>query len=119
VASGKFPRLFDRDSLTMMNFLTVDDCARLRGAKRKLLREFDHILRDTLAAVERRARKLDLSAEEVETACVTVMMSVAAGAALESAESPADVTDANFSAVARDALGWAKHKSGGLCDRRR
>ena len=50
--------------------------------------------------------------------CVTVLMSVAAGAALKSAESAADVTDAKFSAVASDALGWAKQKAGGLCDRR-
>jgi hypothetical protein len=40
----------------MTNFLTVDDCARLRGAKRKLLRQFDYILRDALVAVERSAR---------------------------------------------------------------
>jgi hypothetical protein len=46
------------------------------------------------------------------------MMSVAAGAALKSAGSPRDVTDADFSAVACNALRWAKHKVGGLSDRR-
>jgi hypothetical protein len=103
----------------MTNFLTVDDCARFHGAKRKLLREFDRVLRDALVEVEQTARELDLGEEEVETACVTVMMSVVAGAALKSAGTPADVTDANFSAVAIDALGWAKHKVDGICDRRR
>ena len=102
----------------MARFLTVDDCARLRGAERELLREFDNILRDTLLEVEQRARGLHLSKEEVEKACVTVLMSVAAGVAVESAESPTDVSDANFSAVASDALDWAKHKVGGLHDRR-
>ena len=104
--------------MTMTNFLTVTDCARLRGAKRKLLREFDRVLRDALVEVEQTARELDLGDEEVETACVTVMMSVAAGAALKSAGSSTDVTDVDFSAVACNALRWAKHKVGGLSDRR-
>lgn len=71
----------------MTNFLTVDDCTKLGKAKRRLLREFDYVLRDALAATQRAARQLNLSEEEVETACVTVMMSVAAGAALKPAQS--------------------------------
>ena len=56
---------------------------------------------------------LDLEDEEVGTACVTVMMTVVAAS-----ESPADVTEAHFSAIARDALAWAKHRAGGLGDRK-
>ncbi len=97
----------------MTNFLTVDDCARLQGAKRELLRKFDHTLRDTLVEVERSARELDLSEENIEAACVTVMLSVAASAALKTAGNSAAVTDAKFSAIACDALAWAKHKARG------
>jgi hypothetical protein len=46
------------------------------------------------------------------------MMTVVAGAALAASESPADVTEAHFSAIARDALAWAKHRAGGLGDRK-
>ena len=87
-----------------MTFPTVTDCARLRGPKRDLLHELDHLLRDVLVATQYKARKLDLMDEGVETACVTVMMSVAAGAALAAAESHAEVTDASFAAAACDAL---------------
>jgi hypothetical protein len=100
-----------------MTFLTIDDCAGLRGAKRDLLHELDHLLRDVLVATRYKARELDLAGEEVETACVTVMMSVVAGAALAAAESPADVTDASFAAVARDALAAARQRSGAISDR--
>jgi len=99
-------------------FPTVGDCAGLRGPTRDLLHEFDHLLRDALVATQRRARELDLVDEEVDTACVTVMMSVVAGAVLAAAESPAHVTDANFAAIARDALAWAKRRVDGAGERR-
>jgi hypothetical protein len=95
-----------------MTFPTVIDCARLRGAKRELLHELDHLLRDVLVATQFKARELDLMGEGVETACVTVMMSVAAGAALAAAESPSDVTDTSFAAAASDALASAKQRPG-------
>jgi hypothetical protein len=101
-----------------MVFPTVGDCAGLRGATRELLHEFDHLLRDALVATQYRARQLDLVDEEVETACVTVMMSVVAGAVLAAAQSPADVTDAKFAAIARDALAWAKQRVGDASERR-
>jgi hypothetical protein len=101
-----------------MAFPSVRDCVGLSGAKRDLLHEFDHLLRDALVATQRKARKLDLEDEEVGTACLTVMMTVVAGAALAASESPADVTEAYFSAIARDALAWAKHRAGGLGDRK-
>jgi hypothetical protein len=91
---------------------TVEDCTGLSGAKRDLLHEFDHLLRDALVATQHKARKLDLEDEDVGPACVTVMMTVAAGAALAASQSPADVTDAHFSAIARDALAWAKRSLG-------
>lgn len=97
-----------------MAFPTVDDCMGLSGAKRALLHEFDGLLRDALRSVQHRARKLDLDEEDVESACVTVMMTVAAGAALEASETPADVTAARFSTIARDALAWAKHRMSGF-----
>jgi predicted thioredoxin/glutaredoxin len=101
-----------------MIFPTVDDCAGLRGVTRDLLHEFDHLLRDALVATRHRARQLDLADEEVETACVTVMMSVVAGAVLAAAQSPADVSDAKFAAIARDALAWAKQRVGDTSERR-
>ena len=100
-----------------MLFPTVEDCAGLTGAKRKLLRDFDHLLRDALATTQRKARKLDPDDREIETACVTVMMTVVAGAALAASPSPADVTDTQFSSLAHNALAWAKRKLG-LGDRR-
>ena len=39
---------------------TVEDCTGLSGAKRDLLHEFDHLLRDALVATQHKARKLDL-----------------------------------------------------------
>jgi hypothetical protein len=95
-----------------MPFPTVDECIGLSGAKRELLHEFDHLLRDALQAMRRKALHLSLECEEVGSACVTVMMTVAAGAAIEVCGSPSDVTDAHFSAVARDALAWVRQKAG-------
>jgi hypothetical protein len=46
------------------------------------------------------------------------MMSVVAGAVLAAAQSPADVTDAKFAAIARDALAWAKQRVGDTSERR-
>lgn len=102
----------------MVNFPTVADCAGLSGARRNLLHRFDHTLRDTLADVERIASELGLSEQNIEAACVTVMMSVAASAALNAAGSSATITEATFSAVACDALAWAKDKVGSLHARR-
>ncbi len=110
VQRGQFVWLSNAGSVIMTKFPTVDGCTKLGGVKLKLLTEFDYLLRDDLAAVERAARQLNLSEEEVQIACVTVMLSVAAGAALKS-EQRAAVTDANFLAVARDALGRARHKA--------
>jgi hypothetical protein len=93
-----------------MTFPTVVDCARLRGAERELLHELDQLLRDVLVATQYKARELDLLADGVETACVTVMMSVAAGAALAAADSPSDVTEAIFTAAASDALASARQQ---------
>jgi hypothetical protein len=93
-----------------MAFPSIDDCVGSTGVKRKLLHEFDHLLRDALVTTQHKARKLDLEDEDVETACVTVMMTVAAGAALAASGSPKDVTAERFSAVARDALAWAKQR---------
>lgn len=93
-----------------MAFPTVDDCVGLSGAKRALLQEFDGLLRDALLATQHKARKLDLQEDDIRAACVTVMMTVAAGAALGASEIPGEVTPARFSAVARDALVWAKQR---------
>ena len=101
-----------------MAFPTVDDCVGSSGAKRELLHEFDHLLRDAILATQRKARKLALEDEEVGAACVTVMMTVVAGAALAASESPADITAARFSAIACDALAWAKQRVNGFTDRK-
>jgi hypothetical protein len=93
-----------------MAFPTVDDCIASSGVKRELLHEFDHLLRDALVMTQHKARKLDLEDEEVDSACVTVMMTVAAGAALAASDSPREVTTARFTAIARDALTWAKNR---------
>jgi hypothetical protein len=100
-----------------MAFPTVEDCAALSGSKRKLLREFDHLLRDALATTQRKARNLDPHDQEIEPACVIVLMTAAASAALAASRNPADLTEAEFTAIARDALAWAKRKLG-LGDRR-
>jgi hypothetical protein len=102
-----------------MAFPTLDDCAGLSGPKREILHEFDHLLRDALLATQHKARELDLEDAEIETACVIVMMSVAAGAALEASQCAADVTEAHFSAIARDALAWAKQRLAGFGGHRR
>jgi hypothetical protein len=101
-----------------MSVQTVGDLADLRGAKRDLLHEFDHLLRDALTATRCKARDLDLADGEVETAFVTVMMTVAAGAALAAAESPGGVTEANFAVIARDAMAWARRRMGDISDRK-
>jgi hypothetical protein len=93
-----------------MIFPSVEDCAGLSGVTRELLHEFDHLLRDALVSTKGKARRLNLEDEDVETACVTVMMTVAAGAAIAASEKPAHITAARFSAIARDALAWAKHR---------
>ncbi|MGO8833621.1 MAG: hypothetical protein ACLQE9_12525 [Roseiarcus sp.] len=98
---------------------TVAECAGLSGATRALLHEFDQLLRDALHATQHKARALDLQDRQVETACVTVMMTVAAGAALAALESPAEVDDAIFSAAARDALIWARRRANVPAVRRR
>jgi hypothetical protein len=97
-----------------MAFPTIAECAGLSRAKRDLLHEFDQMLRDALRATHRKARNLDLEDEEVGTACVTVMMSVVAGAALSALENPADAAEAHFSALARDALAWARRRTVGF-----
>jgi hypothetical protein len=100
-----------------MTFLTVNDCLELTGPRRDLLREFDYLLRDILAATRYEARGRGFADAEAESACVTVLMSVAAAAALAAAVSPADVTESDFAAVARDALAAAKRRTdaiGGL-----
>jgi hypothetical protein len=97
-----------------MAFPTVAECAGLSGAKRDLLREFDQQLRDALRAMQRKARRLDLEDEELGTACVTVMMTVAAGAALSTLEGSAEVDDAHFTAAADDALAWARRRAAGF-----
>ncbi len=89
----------------MINFPTVADCAGLSSAKRNLLHRFDHNLRDTLVEVEQSAREFDLSEENIDAACVTVLLSVVASAALKAAVSSAIAAEATFSAVVRDALG--------------
>ena len=94
-----------------MAFPTVAECAGLGGAKRALLHEFDQLLRDALNATQRKARNLDLEDGEVGMACVTVMMTVAAGAALAALENPADAVEAHFSALSRDALAWARRRT--------
>jgi hypothetical protein len=101
-----------------MSFLTVDDCLSLGGAKRVLLREFDHLLRDALIATRHAARKLDGNDQVTESACLTIMMSVVASAALASAANSRDVTDESFTAAARDALVWAKRNPNILEDTR-
>jgi hypothetical protein len=93
-----------------MAFPTVAECAGLSGAKRDLLREFDQSLRDALRATQRKARRLDLEDEELGSACVTVMMSVAAGAALSTLEG-SEIDGAHFAAVADDALAWARRRA--------
>jgi hypothetical protein len=102
-----------------MAFPTVNDCARIRGVQRELLHELDRLLRDVLVATHYKARELDLMGKGVETACVTVMMSVAAAAALAAAERHTEVTDAGFAAAAYDALLSAKQRRGntGACPR--
>jgi hypothetical protein len=97
-----------------MAFPSIDDCLGLSGVKRELLHEFDHLLRDALLSTQRKARKLALPDEEVEAACVTVMMTVAASAALATSTRPADITAARFAAIARDALAWARHRIKGF-----
>jgi hypothetical protein len=94
-----------------MAFPTVAECAGLSGAKRDLLREFDQLLRDALRATQRKARRLDIEDEELGSACVTVMMSVAAGAALSAIEGSGEVDDAHFAAAADDALAWARRRA--------
>jgi hypothetical protein len=93
-----------------MAFPTVAECAGLSGAKRDLLREFDQSLRDALRATQRKARRLDLEDEELGSACVTVLMSVAAGAALSTLEG-SEVDGAHFAAAADDALAWARRRA--------
>jgi hypothetical protein len=97
-----------------MAFPTVAECAGLSGAKRDLLREFDQQLRDALRATQRKARRLDLEDHELGTACVTVMLTVAAGAALSALEGSAESGDAHFTAVADDALAWARRRAAGF-----
>jgi hypothetical protein len=89
---------------------SVEDCIGSRGIKRDLLHALDHLLRDMLTATQYRARELNLADEEIGSACVTVMMTVAASAALATAEGPENVTDASFSAIAREALVAAKRR---------
>ena len=93
-----------------MNFPTVSDCVALRGDRRDLLHEFDYLLRDLVAATQHKARELKLADEGVESTCVVVMMSVAAGIAIAAAGSPEDVTHVSFAKVARDALAAVKQK---------
>ena len=97
-----------------MAFPTVAECAGLSGARRDLLREFDQLLRDALRATQRKARRLDLEDEQLGTACVTVLMTVAAGVALSAREGSAEVADAHFTAVADDALAWARRRTAGF-----
>jgi hypothetical protein len=93
-----------------MTLPSVEDCTGSRGIKRDLLHALDHLLRDMLAATQHRARELNLVEEEIESACVTVMMTVAASAALATADGPENVTDAHFTAIAREALVSAKRR---------
>jgi hypothetical protein len=95
-----------------MIFLKVDDCLALDEARREFLREFDHRLRDVLVAAQHDAHILDAEDELIGLACLTVMMSVIASAALVASKRPADVTSESFSAIARDALEWAKRNAG-------
>jgi hypothetical protein len=94
-----------------MIFPTIDECIALRGEWRGLLHELDHNLRGVLAATQDDARVLGLATRDVAAACATVLMSVAADAALNASGSGADVTDADFSAAACDALTWAQSKT--------
>jgi hypothetical protein len=101
-----------------MTFLTIDDCRALGGPVRDLLRSFDHRLRDILAAAQHEARELDARDERIQSACLTVMMSVVASAALLSSEGTTDVTDERFAAISRDAFMWAKRSATAREDQR-
>jgi hypothetical protein len=93
-----------------MTFPTVEDCAAMSGPQRELLHQFDHVLRDALASAQRKARKIGLPDGELERACVTVMMSVAAGAALVAPQDPPGVAASQFSALAQNAFAWALNR---------
>jgi hypothetical protein len=93
-----------------MAFPTIEECAAMSGPQRELLHQFDHVLRDALSTAQRKARNLGLPEGELERACVTVMMSVAAGAALAAPPNPPAAFD--FSALAQNAFTWARERLG-------
>ncbi len=93
-----------------MAFPTVEDCTAMCGPQRELLHQFDYVLRDALAAAQRKARNLELPDGEFERACVTVMMSVTAGAALAAPQDPAVVAASEFSALAENAFAWVRDR---------
>jgi hypothetical protein len=95
-----------------MAFPTVEECAAMSGPQRELLRQFDHVLRDALSSAQRKARNIDMPDGEFECACVTVMMSVAAGAALAARPDPIAAAASEFSALAQNAFAWARERLG-------
>jgi hypothetical protein len=91
-----------------MAFPSVEDCLASSGTERDLLRDLDQRLREAFGLTRLKAYSLDVDDRAFAMACVTTMMTVAAGLALAASDDPADVEVSSFSMMALDALAWAK-----------
>jgi hypothetical protein len=94
-----------------VNFPSVEECLASTGEMRDLLYELDDLVRRGLVAVQRQARNHNLDPEEIDNACVTVLMTLVASVAVAANRGTGERAFDGFSALARDAFAWASRRS--------
>jgi hypothetical protein len=94
-----------------VNVLTAEECLQSTGRKCDLLYEFDDLIRRGLVATQRQARNHRLDYDEFERACITLMMTIVASAAVAANKGPEEQAIVSFSALASDAFTWATRRS--------
>jgi len=91
-------------------FPTIEMCVNLDDAEREILARLDQQLRAALINVYRELAAAEVDGQMLNRACVTVLMSVAADAALDARLGVSGASADCFRAVGADAFTWAKKK---------
>jgi len=100
-----------------LKFPSIEECLTSTGETRDLLYELDDLVRRGLVAVQRQARNYNLDPEEIDSACVTVLMTVVASVAVAANRGAGERAFEGFSVLARDAFAWASRRSAAFAAR--